>query len=269
MKVVLVLVAVVLVLAGLVWIGLRVPPAPFPNFAAQPSTLQTIPLPANLPAPVARFYRALYGARVPIVRSAVISGRATMRLFGLNFPARFRFVHDAGHAYRHYFEVTFFGAAIFKVNEHFADGHARLELPVGVQQGSNIDQAANLALWAEAVSFPALFVTDPRVRWAALDDSSAVLIVPFGNREERFTVRFDANTAMIVSLEAMRFQDKADATKTPWLAEARDWKVIGGFKTSGVGAATWKDQGKPWATFTTEQIVLNPDVSAYVRANGL
>ncbi|NJK45195.1 MAG: hypothetical protein HC933_13770 [Pleurocapsa sp. SU_196_0] len=37
----------------------------------------------------------------------------------------------------------------------------------------------------------------------------------------------------------------------------------------GNETATWLDQGEPWATFTTEQIVLNADVRRYVRERGL
>jgi hypothetical protein len=251
------------------WIGLRVKPSPFPNYLAPNATLETVPLPANLPAPVTRFYRELYGERVPLVTSAVISGRARMKLFGLDFPARFRFVHEAGKAYRHYFEVTVFGLAIFKVNEHFVDGHAKLELPVGVQSGALIDQAANLALWAEAASFPALFVTDPRVRWSAIDGSSAVLSVPFGDELERFVVRFDPRTGLLESLEAMRYRDVGDISKHLWIARNRDWRTLDGVRLATTGTATWLDQGGPWATFTTEQIVLNADVRTYVRTDGL
>jgi hypothetical protein len=256
-------------LLALGWIGTRVQPTPFPNFPASSATLQTVPLPVNLPAPVQRFYRELYGERVPVVTSAVISGRARMKLFGLEFPARFRFVHEAGKAYRHYFEVTFFGIPIFKVNEHFLEGRANLELPVGVQRGAKIDQAANLALWAEATSFPSLFVTDPRARWSAIDDSSAVLSVPFGDTLERFVVRFDPRTGLLETLEAMRYRDPNDTAKHLWIARGLGWKTLGDVRLATIGTATWLDQGAPWATFTTEQIILNADVAAYVRANGL
>jgi hypothetical protein len=251
------------------WIGLRLPPSPFPPYPASSAPLETVPLPTNLPPPVRRFYRELYGDRVPLVTSAVVSGRATMKLFGLDLPARFRFVHEAGKSYRHYFEVTFFGVAIFKVNEHFVDGRARLELPVGVQSGAKIDQAANLALWAEAAAFPALFVTDSRVRWSAIDDSSAVLSVPFGDDFQRLVVRFDQRSGLLDSLEAMRYRDAADFSKQLWIARNANWQTVDGVRLATTGTATWLDQGKPWATFTTEQVVLNADVSQYVRARGL
>ena len=109
MKIILIVVAVLtLLLFG--WLGLRVKPRPLPAFAGNSPVLETVPLPEGLPAPVERFYRQLYGDRVPVIESAVISGRAVMSpVGGVKIPARFRFYHRAGQDYRHFFEMTWFG----------------------------------------------------------------------------------------------------------------------------------------------------------------
>jgi hypothetical protein len=86
-------------------------------------------LPDDVPAPVARYYRATFGGRVPEVESAVITAHGYLRLAGVSLPARFRFTHLAGRAYRHYIEGTWLGLPVLKVNEWYLDGHARLELP--------------------------------------------------------------------------------------------------------------------------------------------
>ncbi|MGH8246898.1 MAG: DUF6544 family protein, partial [Gammaproteobacteria bacterium] len=91
--------------------------------------LKTIPVPKDLPVPVERFYRKIHGENLPLIESAVISGRAEMRIGRITFPGRFRFTHDAGHGYRHYIEATFFGLPLMKVNEHYLDGKSRMELP--------------------------------------------------------------------------------------------------------------------------------------------
>jgi hypothetical protein len=79
---------------------------------------------------VERFYRRIYGERVPVITSAVITGRAKMRLGPFTFPGRFRFTHDAGRGYRHYIEATFFGLPPMKINETYLDGKGRMELPL-------------------------------------------------------------------------------------------------------------------------------------------
>ena len=77
-------------------LGLRARPSPFPAFGGLQPEPETRPLPPGLPPPVERYYRRLYGGHVPMIRSAIITGRARMRLGGITFPGRFRFTHDAG-----------------------------------------------------------------------------------------------------------------------------------------------------------------------------
>lgn len=265
LMVILVGVAALLVLGA--WSGLRVPPRPFAPFGAAGATGERVPLPTDLPAPVERFYREAYGDEVPRIDTAVVSGRARLRLAGVDVPARFRFAHVAGRDYRHLIEVTFFSIPVLTVNETYVDGAARLELPFGVTEGEpTVDQAANLGLWAESVWFPALLVTDGRVRWEPVDDVTALLAVPFGDATERFVVRFDEGTGRMRLLESMRYKEAGDAAKTPWLNEARGWTRVGGHPVPAEAALTWLDDGRPWAVFEVEEVVLNADVTPFLAA---
>src|SRR5690349_391474 len=63
------------------WAGLQIQPAPFAAVQPPPTPPETIPLPTGLPPPVERFYRQVYGEQVPLITSAVISGRGSMRPF--------------------------------------------------------------------------------------------------------------------------------------------------------------------------------------------
>jgi hypothetical protein len=256
-------------LAGLGWVGLRVQPAPFPAVPHSPMPPETIPLPAGLPAPVERFYRQVYGERVPRIRSAVISGRGTMRpVGGITLPARFRFTHEAGRNYRHYFETTVFGVPIMQVDEYYVGGKGRMELPWGVDEGEKIDQGANLSLWAETITMlPAVLLTDARVRWEPVDEVTALLVVPFGAAEERFVVRFDPATGWPWLLESMRYKGAA-GVKTLWLNESQRWATLGGYTLPTVGSATWGDDGKPWLVFTIEDVAYNVDVDTSMAAKG-
>jgi uncharacterized protein DUF6544 len=248
------------------WLGLRIKPAAFAPVSLPDLGTQTVPLPHDLPTPVDRFFRETYGDVVPVIETAVISGRATMRIMGITFPARYRFIHETGRGYRHYIETTLFGLPLMKVNEQFLDGNGRMELPFGViEDEPKVNQGANLALWGEAIWFPTLWVTDPRVRWEAVDDHTALLFVPFEGEQEQFVVHFDARTGRPRLLEAMRYKGAQSEQKTLWLSEASGWGDVSGKPTFSVAAVTWHDEGTPWAVFAVEEVVYNVDVSEDVR----
>lgn len=268
LRTVLIVAASLTALIALGWIGLQVQPASFPVFAQAQGKLETIPLPGGLPAPVARFYRKLYGDNIPVIHSAVISGRAALRPVGpISLPSRFRITHIAGQDYRHYIEATIFGIPILKINESYIAGSSRMAMPWGTTENDpGANQGANLAIWAEAMWFPAILVTDPRVHWNTVDDVTATLSVPFGERTETFVARFDPQTNLLSYFESMRF--KTDQ-KVLWLNEARVWGELAGSTVLKSSAVIWMDDGKPWANFEVEAIVLNADVSKTISGTGL
>jgi len=271
MKIVLIIVGVLALLTLTGWWGLQITPRPFPAYAVPTPALKTVSLPAGLPAPVERFYRTVYGENVPVIETVVITGRATMRpMFNIPLPARFVFIHNTGRDYRHYFEATFFGAPLLKVNEGYVDGKSFFESPMGsYTDDPNTNQAANLALWAEGSLFPAILVTDPRVRWQPVDDHTALLYVPFEDGEDNFIVRFSPETGLIDTMEAMRYRDPGEGKpKILWITRSIPGKTIEGTRLYATGTATWLDQGRPWLTMTLENIAYNADVSTYIHARG-
>jgi hypothetical protein len=253
-------------LVGTGWLGLHTTPAPFPPPARSGVAAETAVLPADLPPPVLRYFHAVLGEDVPVVRSAIVTGRGHLRIAGVSLPARFRFTHDAGHAYRHHIEVTMFGAPFLTVTESYVDGHARLTLPFGVVENEpKVDLAANLTLWAEACWLPSVLATDPRVRWEPIDALTARLIVPFGTEEDSLTVRFDGGTGLIRQMEALRFKAAADAVKTPWRIEPLGWQTLNGIRIPSPVALTWLDEGSPWLVVALDDVAYNLDVGEALR----
>lgn len=270
MKIILIVISILVSFSLLLWLGLQIKPAPFAPHPQRQPPLETISLPADLPAPVERYYRAVYGDQIPVIESAVIKGRAWLSPFGVKLPARFVFVHNAGKDYRHYIEATLFGLPFLKVNEGIVDGKSFWEGPgPAIYDDASTNQAANLAVWAEAEWFPSIWLTDERVHWEPVDDVTALLFVPFEDQMENFVVRFNPETGLIDTMEAMRYRDSGDqAKKILWITTNEPESYIEGTKLSTVGSATWFDQGKPWATFALEEVKYNVDVSEYIRQRG-
>jgi hypothetical protein len=270
MKILTIIAATLAILILLGWLGLQIKPKPFAPYPEKTPELKTMPLPAGLPAPVERFYKTIYGDEIPVIETAVLKGRASISPFGVRLPARFVFVHNAGRDYRHYFEATWFGIPLLKVDEGYIDGESFFESPMGsYYDDPNTNQGANLAVWAEAGFFPSIWLTDERVRWESVDDYTALLYVPFEDQEENFVVRFNPETGLIDTMEAMRFRDPGESKKKIlWITRNEPEPKIAGTKLSATGSATWLDQGKPWAVFTLEEVDYNVNVSEYIRQKG-
>ncbi len=259
-------VALILILA--VVVGLRFKPAPLPAFPAPATSVETVPLPAGLPAPVERFYRQTYGDTIPIYHSAVMTGRGSLRLMGITFPSRMRFSHISGKDYRHYFELTFFGQTILKANEAYLDGHNRLELPFVTQEDNPCDDsAANQGLWAESLAYPAIFLTDPRVHWAPIDTTHASLFVPYGDTEQVFTIQFDPQSGELTHFETMRCRDNK-VGRIRWFGDITSTKGQDGKTRNTVLSATWEDEGTPWLIVEVEDSNYNADLGSYIGKKG-
>ncbi len=264
------IVALVLLLLVLILVtGFAIKPAPFKPRDLESLSAETMPLPPGLPAPVARYYKTYSGDVFPKVDTVVLYGRGKMKPFGIWMPSRFVFIHEAGRNYRHYIEATWFGIPIFKVNEGILDGKSFFEAPVGsLHDDPNTNQGANLALWAEAGWFPSLWLSDPRVEWKTLDDSSALLVVPYGEERETFVVRFDPETAKVDFLESMRYREAGEGKKKILWVTRNENTPQGDSSIVATGSAMWLDQGSPWAYFSVEKAIYNADVRQYIRARG-
>lgn len=270
-NVLLIITGVLLAVGFLGLVGLQIQPQSFTAYPDQTPQLETVPLPTGLPDPVEHFYRTVYGDDIPVIETVVIQGRGVMRQFmNISIPVRFVFVHNAGKDYRHYFEATLFGIPLMKVNEGYIDGVSFFEGPMGTYYNeANANQGANLAVWAEAVWFPALWVTDPRARWEPVDEHSALLYIPYGKTEESFLVRFNPQTGLIDLMEAMRYRELGQGQpKILWIVSTEEGRPVEGTDISSAGSVMWLDQGKPWAYFNLEELTYNVDVSEYIRQRG-
>jgi hypothetical protein len=228
----------------------------------EPRDAGTVAIPEGLPEPVRRYVQVAFGERVPRIESMTTWGRARAN-FGVWMPLRFRLYHLPGRAFRREMEVTWFGIPVLHALDSYIDGKG-MTGPVGqLESGPKVDQGANLILWAEASFMPSLLISDPRIRWEAIDATSARLFFPFGSGEDEMIFHFDPQSGLITRTFALRYRG-SDGEKAPWHAEILSWQTIDGMQIPREVAVTWEDDGSPWSIWTFEGVVWNTDVSKQI-----
>lgn len=242
--VIIILVAISIIL--LIFIGLNIKPKSYVKIDYAEPELDYQDLPQELPAPVEKFYKLTYGEKIPVIKTATLSGRGTMDL-GIKVPIRFRFTHESGRNFRHDIDLTFFGIPIFKAYETYIDGVGEAKTPGGIDKGEGFEQGSNVSLWMETLTwFPAALLTDNRVKWESFDDDSAALTVPYKDKEQKYLIRFNSETGKPQYSEAMKYNSQKKKEM---------------FWVSG----TWFEDGKPWIELNVEDVKFNLDVVKQIR----
>jgi hypothetical protein len=262
---------VVSVLAGAIglgWLGTQIEGKGFDVPAGAAQDLGTAALQSSLPEPVARYAKSIAPDGLPVVKTALVMGKAKLTFNGLTFPARFKFYHDAGNAYYHHIQLLWFGLPVLTVHERYRDGTAEMALPGGeIANNPQVNAAALMGLWAEAVWFPTTLLGDPRAHWTAIDEHNAALTVEGMAEEETFTVRFDPVSGLMRDLTSLRYQQSGDQHRTLWFNEVLDWSTFNGVSVPSVVQIRWGNDA-PWAKWQVEQVLYNVDVSARLSAFG-
>ncbi len=164
-------------LVAIGWLGLQIPSRIVVPVTTKSQALGGVDLPENLPAPVRRYLQVVLGDHARRIESAVFWGRASAN-FGVWMPMRFQLYHRVGYDFRRDMQVTWFGFPVLKALDQYVNGQGMTGLVGKTDTGARVDQGANMILFAEAPLYPAIFVTDSRIRWVAIDETSAEMFSP-------------------------------------------------------------------------------------------
>lgn len=259
-------------LLGVGWLGFRVRPAKPPPHSEPTHDLGTLPLPPDLPPPVRRYFLQVMGDQMPRIESAVIWGRARLRIAGIWMPAVFKGYYVPGRHYEREIQTTWFRLPLLTAIDSYKNGIGAFELR-GLggrirrrEASAQIASSGNLVQWAEAVWMPSVLALDPRVRWEAIDDGTARLMVPFDSQEDSILVSFAAETGLIARMQAMRYRGAHDEEQTPWHVDLSEWTTFERVKLPARVTVTWDDQKSQWAEFVVEGVAYNVDVSVRLPA---
>lgn len=264
-----VLVGIVVLILTIGWLGFQIDPDSFPPHPDKTKDAGTIELPSNLPESVMWYYKAAAESNIPEVKSAVVWGKAKLRINGIWMPVRFKAYYLPGQAFLRYLEVTWFGKTILKVSDSYINGEGvmKIEGLLNMKEtGHKINQGQNLAMWGETVFMPSVVIADTRTRWEVVDDETARLVIPYGEQNDSLLYKFDKKTGLISNISAQRYRGQ-EATKTPWLIESIEWKSYNSVKIPVRFALTWQDEGSPWSYWTVEGAEYNIDVAQILNDN--
>ncbi len=166
------------------FLGLLVKPSQFAAPTTPDSTepVRLVSIPAGLPAPVDRWYRAEFPQGLPVYDTVVMRGTGTMRIAGIALPFRHLVELRPGRGFYRKMDITWFDIAFLHGLDTFVDGTGVMNTPVGRVDGAKIDQGANVVNWLELLAVPGVLAETPGVRWEPIDQTSARLVVPFAGR---------------------------------------------------------------------------------------
>ncbi len=246
----------VITLFSLGWFGLRARPKPM-KLADQPQNkFEFADLPQDLPQPVRRHYELAFGNHAPMADTAVFLGRAQFRM-GLWMQMRFAAYHLLGRNLLRNIEVTWFDQPFLKGEDTFINGKGMMNINGEITDGFEIDQAACVNMWCEAIMFP--LAGNGRIRWEAIDEHTARLYMPFADGEEEATVHFDPVSGFMRHFTTLRYKDKGSG-KIPWHVEYLNWTTYTAGKFPQKVTVMWEDEGSPWFIGEIDDVVLNVTV---------
>ncbi|HET9521041.1 MAG TPA: DUF6544 family protein [Candidatus Limnocylindrales bacterium] len=227
--------------------------------------LSTVTSPATdpgtptLPAPVARFRELARHDGPPVVETVAIECHATMRRPRMpRFPLRIRMFHRVGRAFVHDIRMGIGPLSCRMGLDAYVDGHGLMKIGPSVQTGIEFDQGALIALWGEALGFPSAWDGREDVRWEAVDDRTAILVVDGPEGEIPITVGFDPATGCPAYCEADRYKSKGP--KVRWRGASSDWRRFDGVLAPGRFSAAWADEPYPWLEIRIDSLQVNVPV---------
>jgi len=261
-KIILTFAGSLVALVGVAWLGLQVQPRNFLISAEKNWSPAKISLPSDLPQPVKHYLQTItLDQNLPAMQSAIIWGRPWGRIGGIWLRFRHKSFYTSGQFYRQ-MEITWFGYPMMKVADSYLDGVGQQTMNGEVSAtGKEFSQAACLGMWAEeAVWMPSVLATDPRLRWEAIDETTARLMVPCGTQHETLLFKFDAQSGLVQQISALRYRD-LETGKIPWHIECLDWQPFGSVLLPARVAVIWEDEGSPWTYWLLEHVEYNVNVS--------
>jgi Family of unknown function (DUF6544) len=225
-------------------LGFAVPPCP-PSALRPGPDLGRVRLRKDLPRLLRDHLDPDGDGLVPKLETMALWGRPKMRRGpGPWLPLRMRNIHRIGHDIVSDLDLTWYGRPVLHIVDAFVDGHGLSRIGGHDIVGDDIDQGANLFLWAEAALVPSVFAEGGPVTAEQEDPWTVRLTVPLGAGTDTAWLRFsDGHPSRFF---ALRYKGQGGDTKIWWHVDFADWRVLHGIPLAARADVIWEDEGRPW-----------------------
>jgi len=224
-----------------------------------------------LPFPVERWLEAMGQPAAPFT-TAVLEGRARFRREGkgLWLPLEAVMWHELGRHHVVDLRVGFGPITFIRGLDGYVDSTGFSRISHTLDMGLEIDQSSALFMWAEAILFPSAWQDRDDVDWAAIDDETADVSLPFGEGRVAARVTFDQSSGFPARFSAERYKG-IGSRPLEWIVDYSDWRATAdGVTLPGLATVTWSDEPGPWFRMWIERANPGADVDgAMARGRAL
>ena len=214
----------------------------------------------ELPLPVVRWLEVAWPGGMDGVESLEVSGPLRIRRNRLWMPGDATMRFQLGVGYVSDLRIGLGPVTAVRGLDAYVDGTGITRVGHETSVGREIDQGAFLALWAESLLFPPAWERLPGLRWLAVDDTRALVSLPFGTTVETAFVHFDPDRSPFpIAFEADRYK-VVGGSRTRWRAEYGEWHWRDGLALPTRMVVTWSDEAGPWFDMRVEEATPNAEV---------
>jgi len=180
-------------------------------------------------------------------------------------PLRMRSVARVGESFVNDIAMAWFGRPVVRVVDAFVEGHGITRIGTRSVIGEEIDQSANLFLWAEAIFVPSAFREGGVVAAEQVGTDEIRLTVPRGAGHDVAMVRFAEGHPRRFS--ALRYK-RVGEPKLWWHVDYSEWFLEHGIAVPRRMDVSWEDERRPWLSLELEGFAFNVDAESRGRQVG-
>jgi hypothetical protein len=215
-----------------------------------------------LPPPVERWLERA-DIPEPSPRTAAIEGKARFRRGGKGFwlPIEAVMWHELGRHHVVDLRVGLGPLTFVRGLDGYVDGIGFSRISHTLDMGHEIDQAALLFMWSEAILVPSAWLRREDVVWAPFADDTAVVSFTEPAAPMVAQVVFDPEIAMPRRFIADRFKGPG-SQPVEWMVDYADWRPTeDGLMLPHDVLVSWADEPGPWFRMRIERANPGADVS--------